>query len=239
MGIGLNVNTSWLVALDGQPLLQPTTLDDVIYLGPGQRADVIADITEDPGTTIALSLHDADEVYEIAYLKCDEKSKVELRGAPPPPLPPNDIASSVDLDDAMVVDLLMEGGAMGGLRDASLDGQLLGIRDLAARGYVWAFNGVAGLPDKPLFQAKRGQSVIVNIDNQNRWPHAMHIHGHHFQVHGGNGDEDALPWRDTALIDSGEMLKFVFVADNPGKWLLHCHMLEHQAAGMTTWFEVS
>jgi FtsP/CotA-like multicopper oxidase with cupredoxin domain len=29
------------------------------------------------------------------------------------------------------------------------------------------------------------------------------------------------------------------VADNPGKWLFHCHMLEHAAAGMNTWFQVS
>ncbi|VAX07178.1 Multicopper oxidase, partial [hydrothermal vent metagenome] len=29
-----------------------------------------------------------------------------------------------------------------------------------------------------------------------------------------------------------------FVADNPGKWLFHCHMLEHAAAGMSSWFEV-
>ncbi|MEF2549182.1 multicopper oxidase domain-containing protein [Aurantimonas sp. E1-2-R+4] len=28
-------------------------------------------------------------------------------------------------------------------------------------------------------------------------------------------------------------------ASNPGKWLLHCHMLEHQVAGMKTWFEVA
>ncbi|MEL6502809.1 MAG: multicopper oxidase domain-containing protein, partial [Pseudomonadota bacterium] len=29
------------------------------------------------------------------------------------------------------------------------------------------------------------------------------------------------------------------VAVNPGKWMLHCHMLEHAAAGMRNWFEVS
>jgi len=28
------------------------------------------------------------------------------------------------------------------------------------------------------------------------------------------------------------------VFDNPGKWLLHCHMLSHQASGMKTWVEV-
>jgi FtsP/CotA-like multicopper oxidase with cupredoxin domain len=29
-----------------------------------------------------------------------------------------------------------------------------------------------------------------------------------------------------------------FVADNPGRWLIHCHVLEHHAGGMGTHFEV-
>ena len=33
--------------------------------------------------------------------------------------------------------------------------------------------------------------------------------------------------------------KMVEAADNPGKWMVHCHMLEHQAAGMAAWFEVA
>jgi FtsP/CotA-like multicopper oxidase with cupredoxin domain len=33
-------------------------------------------------------------------------------------------------------------------------------------------------------------------------------------------------------------MRVAFVADNPGKWMLHCHMLEHQAAGMMTWINV-
>ena len=40
------------------------------------------------------------------------------------------------------------------------------------------------------------------------------------------------------VIDGDETVEIAFVADNPGKWLLHCHMLEHAAAGMQTWFEV-
>ena len=30
----------------------------------------------------------------------------------------------------------------------------------------------------------------------------------------------------------------VYTKDNPGKWMLHCHMLEHMAGGMATWFEI-
>ena len=40
------------------------------------------------------------------------------------------------------------------------------------------------------------------------------------------------------MLDRSEEVTVAFVADNPGKWMLHCHMLEHQAAGMATWFEV-
>ena len=30
----------------------------------------------------------------------------------------------------------------------------------------------------------------------------------------------------------GEKAELVFIANNPGAWLFHCHMLEHHAAGM-------
>jgi FtsP/CotA-like multicopper oxidase with cupredoxin domain len=40
------------------------------------------------------------------------------------------------------------------------------------------------------------------------------------------------------LLEPQKTAKIAFVADNPGKWMIHCHMLEHQAAGMTTWFRV-
>lgn len=39
-------------------------------------------------------------------------------------------------------------------------------------------------------------------------------------------------WRDTVLVAPDEQIEIGFVADNPGDWMLHCHVLEHQAAGM-------
>ena len=47
------------------------------------------------------------------------------------------------------------------------------------------------------------------------------------------------PWRDTVLVARDEKVRIAFIADNPGKWLFHCHMLEHQAAGMVTWIVVT
>ena len=129
---------------------------------------------------------------------------------------------------------------MGTMREAKFNGQVLAIRELVRAGQAWAFNGVAGRTEDPLFRARRGQTVIVNMINDTAWPHAMHFHGHHVQVIEKNGAavEDA-PWRDTELMERGDTLKVAFPAENPGKWMLHCHMLEHQAAGMATWFEVA
>ena len=49
-------------------------------------------------------------------------------------------------------------------------------------------------------------------------------------------DEDAL--RDTVLVERDNDVTVAFVADNPGKWMLHCHMLEHEDDGMMGQFEV-
>jgi FtsP/CotA-like multicopper oxidase with cupredoxin domain len=41
------------------------------------------------------------------------------------------------------------------------------------------------------------------------------------------------------MVGADETKRIVFVADNPGKWMLHCHMIEHQETGMAAWFEVT
>jgi FtsP/CotA-like multicopper oxidase with cupredoxin domain len=46
------------------------------------------------------------------------------------------------------------------------------------------------------------------------------------------GGEPKRVLRDTYLMQPNERAELQFVADNPGLWLFHCHMLEHHTAGM-------
>jgi FtsP/CotA-like multicopper oxidase with cupredoxin domain len=39
-------------------------------------------------------------------------------------------------------------------------------------------------------------------------------------------------WGDTVLLRPQERVDLAFVADNPGDWMIHCHILEHQLGGM-------
>ena len=73
--------------------------------------------------------------------------------------------------------------------------------------------------------------------NDTRFAHGIHLHGHHFHEIAANGALGDL--RDTTLVDAGASQDILCVFDNPGKWLLHCHMLGHQASGMKTWVEVT
>ena len=49
------------------------------------------------------------------------------------------------------------------------------------------------------------------------------------------GDGEPVPerhWVDTVLLHLDETAEIAFVADNPGDWLFHCHILEHHLGGM-------
>ena len=149
--------------------------------------------------------------------------------------------ASRDASNVQRIKLHMSGGAMGRGGDIVYNGKKLEGNDFRDTGQLWAFNGVANLTLEPFFKAERGQTVAIQIFNDTAFSHAMHIHGHHFRVlpENGNDEEKAGPWRDTFIVFAAKTKTIAFVADNPGKWLLHCHMLEHAAAGMNTWFEVA
>lgn len=223
------------IALDGQPL-DETIAVDRISLAPAQRMDLIVDVTALEGQHGALVLRGGDQDYQLVRFPVAGMAR-PARMAPPAPLPANPVPALGDLKSARRFDLLMEGGAMGQMQQAVVDGEVRDARSLASDGQFWALNGVAGLPKTPLLDAERGETIIVRIINETVFAHAMHLHGFHFRTLGADGSQG--PLRDTVLVERAETVEIAFVADNPGDWLLHCHMLEHTAAGMLTWIKVT
>ena len=227
-----------LVAVDGQPVTPRPLEDGAFTLAPGQRLDLVMDMLQGPAEATRIE-YSAGESLVAASLVYQGTGGV--RDAPldaPLALPPNPLPELGDLAGAKRYTLRMEGGAMGRLRGAEYQGRWTPIGDLVKEKMVWALNGVAGLPKEPFFSVPRGETVVIRMENHNRWPHAMHLHGHHFRSLRTEGPGPA-PWRDTLLVDEGASESIALVADNPGRWLIHCHMIEHQAGGMVTWFEVT
>ena len=66
------------------------------------------------------------------------------------------------------------------------------------------------------------------------------FHGFFFQVIEENGKAPAYrAWKDTYNLKPKTTVKIAWMPDNrPGTWMYHCHIIEHQAAGMMANFEV-
>ena len=216
-----------LIAEDGAVCL-PEKID-LVNLAPGQRADLIIDMDHD---SIILQEISTGEPYPAGRIIADpelgqaEINKTAIKLATPPPI--------TDMSSAKVIDVHMQGGAMGNLTEAIFNGDNLPINTLAREHKkLWAFNGRVGDYGQTLADIQLGQVVALDIFNDTAWPHAMHLHGHHFWVVIDDPKADAPSGkRDTWLMTAGTRAKIVFVADNPGLWLFHCHMLEHAASGM-------
>ena len=233
----------WLIALDGQPV-EPGKLEwSRILLAPGQRADLILDCLGKSGDVerIVDDAYGADYAYYIMNLAYGSSSRDTGRPAPMAlaanPIPVPDLASAVRHE------IVFEGGAMGGMRGAMFKGEYATMRELAQTGKLWAINGT--VPDDlhsngPLLSLNRDQTYILELINRTAFGHPIHLHGHTFQVISENGEQPATPvMRDTVLLSSDSKAEIAFVADNPGKWMFHCHILEHQESAMMAVVEVA
>ncbi len=225
-----------VIALDGQAVRPHAPPGGQVVLGPSMRADLVLDCAATPG-----SLHPVrDRAYprtpfELTALQYLDDAP--LRAGPPPPVPalPAPDLPEPDLARAEHHALVLEGGAMGGMAGAMFHGEHRGIRELARLGKVWAFNGVVahGHAVEPWLSVATGTSHVLEVENRTAFPHPLHLHGHPVKVLARDGVASPFPvWRDSVLLMPRERVDLAFVADNPGLWMIHCHIPEHQEAGM-------
>ncbi|HEU4632944.1 MAG TPA: multicopper oxidase family protein [Flavisolibacter sp.] len=85
-----------------------------------------------------------------------------------------------------------------------------------------------------------GDLQIWEVFNSSLMDHPFHLHGFFFQVLEENGEAPAYKaWKDTYNLKPKSKIKIAWMPDNrPGRWMYHCHILEHHAAGMMANFEV-
>ncbi|MCY4051931.1 MAG: multicopper oxidase family protein [Gammaproteobacteria bacterium] len=232
---------AWVIALDGMPLQKPLRIESEISLAPGQRADLIVDVSSISDTVASINFLQRDFSIPLVYFPYSKAEARQIRQKPPNALPKNPISPASPVPDDSYL-MIMKGGAMGNMTEAKLRGEVHNIQTLAKMGKVWSLNEVVDKPDTPILTIPHGSTQEIIFENQTAWPHAMHLHGHHLEVShkmaGFQTDGEGPILRDTILVPAGKSVQARFVADNPGKWLIHCHMLEHQSGGMTTWLEV-
>jgi FtsP/CotA-like multicopper oxidase with cupredoxin domain len=113
---------------------------------------------------------------------------------------------------------------------------------------VWTINGQRFDPNR--------SDAAVTLDSVELWrfrneaplrflgsPHPTHVHLAHFQILERNGKPPLVHergWKDTVALDIGEdVLVMLRCEQFRGRYMLHCHNLEHEDRAMMTRFDVT
>ncbi|KAH7067626.1 laccase-1 precursor [Paraphoma chrysanthemicola] len=134
--------------------------------------------------------------------------------------------------------------------------------DRLFRWYLNSTTMVAEWANPTLLQVLNGNTTyetsnaVIELPTANEWiyiviettlavPHPIHLHGHDFFILAqGSGSYSAdtvltldnPPRRDTALLPASGYLVMAFETDNPGAWLMHCHIGWHVSEGFALQF---
>lgn len=216
-----------LVGVDGGLLEAPRELEEVL-LAPGERVDLVLQVDGAAGETWEL----LNLPYERGHMTGGDSPAPVLRlrlvgprlgELAPLPAALREIAPLPEPIRArrLVLTEEMEGasGGHGGHGSGS--------------GPRFFINGEAHPHITPL-EARLGEVESWEVVNETEMDHPFHLHGFFFQVVERAGlPEGTRAWKDTVNVPAESSLKFrVRFDDFPGRWMYHCHILEHGERGM-------
>lgn len=214
----LNLNGTEMIRIGSDGGLLPAPVPETeLSLASGERTDFVVDFGRFPiGTQLVLSDADAGPVLRFDVVRsAPDTSRVPAVLRPLPAMPPatvtRDITMSFDLTSATPIGLM---------------------------------NGKAFDPNRVDYQIKRGTTELWRIHNGDAAPlnHTFHIHLVQFRVV-DRGGAPLLPvdagQKDTVFVTSGNSVTVqATFGDYLGKYVFHCHFVEHSVLGMMGQIEI-
>lgn len=205
-----------VIAKDGYNLEQAYETQN-FNIAPGQRLDVEVVLTGKESKTYTIK--DGNAKVKLIY-KGNDKSKAI---SPFIPLKADNLEKYVS-DKAPDISMKLT-------EEMEMNGSEMKMREM--------INGEV-FPNTETFNVKVGQVYKVQFENADKMAgmsHPMHIHGAHFQISSKNGHPtNDTTWYDTYPMDQGIKTDIAIKFDEPGVWMVHCHILNHEDNGMMTSF---
>jgi len=203
------------IASDGGLLESPIERDS-LFITPGERAEIIVDFSRyNEGEVIELR-SDGELVMTFKVGK-ESADSTEI---------PEKLAEIEKMDESLVT----------GFKSIELDGM---GRMVTLNGRQFDMDRIdddVALGDVEIWEISTGRNMMMGSQG-----HPFHIHGTQFQVLSRNGDEPYLNeqgWKDTIFVNAGETVRIIVQFNYKGVFMYHCHILEHEEAGMMGQLEV-
>jgi FtsP/CotA-like multicopper oxidase with cupredoxin domain len=131
--------------------------------------------------------------------------------------------ASVDLPTPSVTDL----------RGANHDARREIAFTMGMGGMTFGFDGRAFSAERTDQRLSAGAVEEWTIRNPTAFDHPFHLHVWPMQVIDDDGRRPEAPeWRDVVNVPSGGAVTVRFLVDIAGRTVYHCHILDHEDAGM-------
>jgi FtsP/CotA-like multicopper oxidase with cupredoxin domain len=203
-------------------LLQRPKLASTIELAPSERADIIVDFTKLPlGSKVILqNLNGTDSTAQVMRFEVSKRVKEAKKI-------PAFLHAWEELPETASVKL----------RNFQL------ARQTINGSLTWTINGQAySATNLPLANPMVDSIEHWNFINPTSHPHPMHLHLVQFQVVNINGhpqEASEWGWKDTFVVPAASEVTFlVKFSRYTGRYVFHCHNLEHEDFAMMGEFEV-
>ena len=250
-----------LVGADNGKYEQEKFVDSVL-LGPSERA--IVEVLFDKSGTFNLVSQTPQKTYLLGTITVSDKQIVTSYATQFVTLRTNqDIIQSIDSlrqyfdkpeDKSLTISVNMQGMGMnmGGMQMGNDSDKIewedsMGMMNSMSysNNTTWKLiDTQTGKQNGDInWQFKKGDVVKIKIFNdpnsQHPMQHPIHIHGQRFLVFSTNGVPNTdLVYKDTALVQKGDTVELLVKMDNPGNWVIHCHIPEHMESGMMMKYQV-
>ncbi|SER15143.1 Multicopper oxidase with three cupredoxin domains (includes cell division protein FtsP and spore coat protein CotA) [Faunimonas pinastri] len=241
MMAGIEGAEAFVIAIDGNAV-EPFPLK-TWQMGPAMRIDVAMRSPAD-GKVARLVDYFAPEPVPLAHFAAHGADRRTGALAPAPliaspiPVPDLDTAEKLPFTFSQATDNSV---APTGPADGRFIDDLCTSKTVywAINKQSWPMGDHLHVPP-PLATLTRGKSYVFELINVTPHMHPIHFHGHTWKVLKSNKRKH-LPVHhaDTVLLLPNERVQVAFVADNPGDWMFHCHIIEHQETGMMGYVRVT
>ena len=203
------------IASDGG-LLESPIESDALFISPGERAEIVVDFSK---------YTDGD----LVELRSDGELVMSFRvGA--------ESVDTTEVPEKLAVIEKIDENLVTGYKTIELDGM---GHMVTLNGRQFNMNRIDDdvlLGEVEIWEITTARSMMMGSQG-----HPFHIHGTQFQVLSRNGNTpylNELGWKDTIFVGAGETVRIIVKFNFKGVFMYHCHILEHEEAGMMGQLEV-